>query len=304
MSLRDDALAGLANGRKTLPSKYFYDAQGSRLFEAICDLPEYYLTRTETALLAQIAPDIAAGIADGAALVEFGSGASRKTRLLLDAAPQLGLYVPIDVSPTALRQAVGAIAFDYPGLKIAPLIEDFTSVPALPAQADGLPRTGFFPGSTIGNFPPEEAVAFLRRTRHLLGEGAQLIIGADLAKDPDVLIPAYDDAQGVTAAFNRNLLTRLNREIDGDFDVDAFEHRAIWNARESRIEMHLVSRQSHRVSVAGQTIAFDAGESIHTENSYKYQPNFFARLVERGGWRVTASWTSDPPAFGIFVLTA
>ena len=298
----DDAVAGLTADRKTLPAKYFYDAEGSRLFEAICDLPEYYPTRTETALLRRIAPEIAARILDGAALVEFGSGASTKTRLLLDAMPQLAVYVPIDISPSALDEASDALRRDYPNLIVAPLVDDFTQAVRLPQAAWGRPVTGFFPGSTIGNFPPPEAEAFLRGAHALLGEGAMFVVGVDIAKSPDVLVPAYDDAQGVTAAFNKNVLARINRELGGNFDLDAFDHRAVWNAEESRMEMHLVSRLDQTVQLASHEIRFKAGETIHTENSYKYVPEVFVDLARRAGWTVAARWISDSPSFGVFAL--
>ena len=298
----DDALAGLTAGRKTLPSKYFYDAEGSRLFEAICELPEYYPTRTETALLRRIAPEIAARVMEGAALVEFGSGASTKTRILLDAMPQLAIYVPMDISQSALDEASAAIRRDYPALTVAPLVDDFTRALRLPAAARGRPVTGFFPGSTIGNFAPEDAEDFLRGAHHLLGEGAMFVVGVDIAKSPDVLVPAYDDAQGVTAAFNKNVLARINGELGGDFDLDAFDHRAVWNAEESRMEMHLVSRVDQAAHLAGREIRFKAGETIHTENSYKYTPEMFVELARRAGWKVAARWVSDSPSFGVFAL--
>jgi dimethylhistidine N-methyltransferase len=301
---RSDVLAGLIAARKTLPSKYFYDARGSRLFEAICELPEYYLTRTETALLERIAPDIAASIPPGAALVELGSGASTKTRLLLDAAPQLGYYVPIDISETALALAAEAIADDYPLLKVEPLARDFTEGFELPATVRECPIVGFFPGSTIGNFPPREASALLYRARVTLGDDALFIVGADLAKDPAVLLRAYDDAQGVTAAFNLNLLIRINRELAGTFDLGAFTHRAVWNAAEGRIEMHLESTRDQNVLVGNELVRFARGESIHTENSYKYVPGQFTQLAARAGWRTERFWSSTAPAFGIFLLTA
>ena len=300
----DDVLRGLSAHRKNLPSKYFYDAEGSRLFEAICELPEYYLTRTETALLERVAPDIATSIADDAALVEFGSGASAKTRLLLDASPQIGLYVPIDISAPALSKAGQTIRSRYPNLTVIPLVEDFTRALQLHSTILGRPMVGFFPGSTIGNFQPAEAKAFLRRVRELLGDGALLVIGVDLAKAPDVLVPAYDDAYGVTAAFNLNLLTRINRELGGSLDVDAFEHRAVWNEEESRIEMHLVSSCDQTARIGTRTIVFTKGETIHTENSYKYRPESFTALVERAGWRVKTLWTSDTLSFGVFLLNA
>jgi len=298
----EDVLRGLSAPRKTLPSKYFYDAEGSRLFEAICELPEYYVTRTETALLAGIAPELAGFVADGAALVEFGSGASAKTRLILDASPQIDLYVPIDISEAALSRAAETISADYHGLKVMPLVEDFTRAMRLPSAIRGRPIVGFFPGSTIGNFQPAEAERFLRRVRALLGGRALFIVGADLAKAPEVLLPAYDDADRVTAAFNRNLLVRINRELGGSLDLDAFDHRAVWNEAESRIEMHLVSSRDHTARIGSHTIVFAEGEAIHTESSHKYRPESFEVLVERGGWRVKTAWTSDAPSFGVFLL--
>src|SRR6202171_886179 len=298
----EDVLQGLSAPRKTLPSKYFYDGEGSRLFEAICELPEYYVTRTETALLADIAPELAGFVADGAALVEFGSGASAKTRLILDASPQIDLYVPIDISEAALSRAVETISADYPGLNVMPLVEDFTRAMRLPSVIRNRPIVGFFPGSTIGNFQPAEAERFLRRVRALLGDAALFIVGADLTKAPEVLLPAYDDAHGVTAAFNRNLLARINRELGGSLDLDAFDHRAVWNEAESRVEMHLVSSRDHTARIGSHTIVFTEGEAIHTESSHKYRPELFEALVERGGWRVKTAWTSDAPSFGVFLL--
>jgi dimethylhistidine N-methyltransferase len=251
----DDAVAGLTAERKTLPAKYFYDAEGSRLFEAICELPEYYPTRTETALLRRIAPEIAARVMEGAALVEFGSGASTKTRLLLDAMPQLAVYVPIDISQSALDEASRRDPPRLSGPDRRPAGRRLHPAVRLPAAARGRPVTGFFPGSTIGNFAPAEAEAFLRGAHGLLGEGAMFVVGVDIAKSPDVLVPAYDDAQGVTAAFNKNVLARINSELGGDFDLDAFDHRAVWNAEESRMEMHLVSRIDQTAHLAGRKSA-------------------------------------------------
>ncbi len=299
----EDVVRGLSATRKTLPSKYFYDAEGSRLFEAICELPEYYVTRTETALLADIASELAGFVADGAALVEFGSGASAKTRLILDASPQIELYVPIDISEAALSHAADAIGADYPSLQVIPLVQDFTGVLQLPSPIRTHPLVGFFPGSTIGNFEPAEAEGFLRSVRALLGAGALFVVGADLAKAPDVLVPAYDDADGVTAAFNRNLLARINRELGATLDVDAFDHRAVWNDAQSRIEMHLVSTRDQRTQIGNRTIALAKGEAIHTENSHKYRPEAFQALAERSGWHVNTVWVSDGPAFGVFLLT-
>jgi dimethylhistidine N-methyltransferase len=281
-----DVVEGLSRPRKQLAAKYFYDAEGSRLFEEICDLPEYYPTRTETALMRDKAVEMAAVISEDAALVEFGSGASTKTR----------------ISPDALAQAAEAIGRDYPNLEVAPLVDDFTTAMHLPDAATGRPRTGFFPGSTIGNFRPEEAVGFLKTARQLLGRGAAFLVGIDLVKSPQVLVAAYDDAQGVTAAFNLNLLTRINRELDGDFDLGAFQHRAVWNAQESRMEMHLVSKIDQDVLVAGRSFHFAAGETLHTENSYKFTVERFADLASQAGWRLDRQWVSEEPAFAIVRL--
>ncbi|MBQ1543729.1 MAG: ergothioneine biosynthesis protein EgtB [Caulobacteraceae bacterium] len=297
-----DVLNGLAQPQKTIPAKYFYDDEGSRLFEAITALPEYYPTRQETALLADIADDLAAALSDGAALVEYGSGASTKTQLVLDAAPQVALYVPIDISPDALRQAAQRLADRYPGLQVAPLAADFTRPLHLPPEALKRPRTGFFPGSTIGNFDPEDAVRLLGVIRGQLGEGAQLIVGVDLAKDEATLTAAYDDAQGVTAAFNKNLVVRINRELGGDLDPDAFDHRAVWNAAASRMEMHLVSRRDQTLRVAGKVFAIARGETIHTENSYKFTIERLAQLAGQAGWRLLRHWRSPAPSVAIALL--
>jgi dimethylhistidine N-methyltransferase len=301
-AFRADVIAGLAAARKALPAKWFYDARGSELFEAICALPQYYPTRQESALLEAIAPEIAAHIPAGATLVELGSGASRKTRLLLDAAPQIKTYAPVDISETALSAAARAISRDYPALIVTPRVGDFTAARGLGGAADGAPQVGFFPGSTIGNFAPDAAVALMGRIRGLLGPGAVFIVGVDLAKDEATLTAAYNDDQGVTAEFNLNLLTRINRELDGDFDPSGFAHQAVWNSLEGRVEMHLQARHGHDVHVAGHTFPFVRGETIHTENSYKYSEEGFAELAGRAGWRVAGRWTSPAPAFAIFLL--
>ena len=301
-TFRRDVEVGLASHPKRLSSKYFYDERGSLLFEAICELEEYYPTRQETALLVTAAPEIAKFISPRAALIEFGSGASTKTRLILDAAPQIGAYIPMDISDDALEPAAASIRWAYPDLVVAPLVGDFTQPIHLPSAADGRPRTGFFPGSTIGNFTPTDAVAFLKAARRLLGDGAQFIVGADLVKDERVLVAAYDDARGVTADFNLNLLARINCELDGDIDLTKFAHRAVWNARESRMEMHLVSRIAQTFNVAGRAVEMAAGETIHTENSYKYTLEGFAELADQAGWRIGARWVSPDPAFAVFLL--
>jgi dimethylhistidine N-methyltransferase len=297
-----DVIAGLSASEKTLAPKYFYDAAGSDLFEAICLTPEYYPTRTETALLKQIALEIAADIPGSAVLVEFGSGASDKTRVILDAAPRIAAYVPIDVSKDALEKATAGLALDYPELVVSAVPEDFNSTIELPVAAQGRIKVGFFPGSTIGNLTQDEAVRLLCSARRLLGDDAQFIIGADLVKDEATLLAAYDDAQGVTARFNKNLLLRINRELEGDFDVDAFDHLAIWNAEQSRIEMHLVSRRDQIVNAAKHTFAFRRGERLHTENSRKFTTDSFAHLVARAGWSVNRQWISAAPHFAVFSL--
>ena len=301
-AFRDDVLAGLARSPKSIPPKWFYDARGSELFEAICELPEYYPTRTETALLARIAPQITAALPAGAALIELGSGASAKTRLILDAAPQIGAYAPVDLSTSALEAAAVAIARDYPALTVQPLARDFTQVGELPPDIRARPRVGFFPGSTIGNFDPDEAVRLLAQAHAMLGEDGLFILGADLVKEPAVMVAAYDDAAGVTAAFNKNLLARINRELGGDFDLGAFDHRALWNAVESRMEMHLVSRRDQVAHAAGHAFHFAAGESLHTENSYKFTVEDVTGLARRAGWRLTQRWISPPPAFAVFLF--
>jgi dimethylhistidine N-methyltransferase len=302
-SFRRDVLAALARTPKSISPKWFYDARGSELFEAICDLPEYYPTRTETELLAKIASELAARVPKDAVLIEYGSGASAKTRLLLDAAPQLGAYAPIDISATALEAAAAAIRRDYPALLVEPLARDFTaSGGEAPAVAAGRPRVGFFPGSTIGNFDPDEAVRLLAEAKALMGEQGLFILGADLVKEPAVLTAAYDDAAGVTAAFNKNLLVRINRELGGDFDLAAFDHRAVWNAVDSRIEMHLVSRSAQSVRVGDAAFAFGEGESLHTENSYKFTVEDITGMARRGGWRLIERWIAPPPAFAVFLF--
>jgi dimethylhistidine N-methyltransferase len=297
-----DVIEGLSAPVKQLSPKYFYDEDGSRLFEAICTTPEYYPTRAETALLGRVAAQLAEVIPAGAALVEFGSGASDKTRLLLDAAPQVGLYVPVDICSDALDQATARLHGVYPGLAIAPLLDDFTRALHLPEAARGRPCVGFFPGSTLGNFTAAQAVDFLRSAHALLGRDAAFIIGVDMVKAPAVLEAAYNDAAGVTAAFNKNLLARMNRELQGDFDLARFEHLALWNAEHERMEMHLVSLCDQQVRVAGQTFAFAEGERLHTENSHKFTEGSFTELANLAGWRVTHRWLSDAPQVGLFCL--
>ncbi|MDN7934516.1 L-histidine N(alpha)-methyltransferase [Burkholderia metallica] len=299
-----DVLEGLSRPAKSLPPKYFYDAQGSALFEAICATPEYYPTRMETALLAEIAAQLASEIPDGATLVEFGSGASTKTRIILDTARQIRAYIPIDISPAALEQARQRIVAAYPALDVRPVAGDFTRDMVLPGMHANDSLIGFFPGSTIGKFEPNEAIAFLCTAKKLLGNRAKLIVGVDMVKDTPTLLSAYNDAQGVTARFNLNLLTRINRELGGNFEPGAFAHSAIWNDDLNRIEMHLVSQAHQTIRVWSHDIGFRAGERIHTENSHKYTPNSFESLAISAGWEVTRSWVSAAPRFGVFLLGA
>src|SRR5579863_3843866 len=286
-----DVIAGLTGKPKSLPPKYFYDHAGSALFDRITRLPEYYPTRSELGLLEQHSAEMVSLLPPAAALIEFGSGSSRKARILLGVAANIGAYVPIDISGDFLREDAAKLRRDFPHLAIYPVAADFTAMTELPPELANLPRAGFFPGSTIGNFEPHEAAAFLRRAGGVLGPGGVLIVGVDLAKAPDVLYRAYNDAEGVTAKFNLNLLTRINRELGGNFDLAAFEHHALYNIDKSRIEMHLASTRRQKVRIGDATIDFRAGETIHTENSYKYSVESFRALAHGSGWSSVAVWT-------------
>ena len=297
-----DVWNGLSNEQKTLPCKYFYDREGSRLFDAICELPEYYLTRAETELLRTAAPAIAQSMPKSAALVEFGSGSSVKTRILLDAMKTLSAYVPVDISADHLARVASDIAAAYRRFQVAPVAADFTRAFDLPLQLRDAPLVGFFPGSTIGNFSAPEAREFLSMARRILGPHAFFIIGIDLVKDTETLVAAYDDVAGVTARFNKNLLARINRSLDADFDLSVFSHRAIWNACDERIEMHLVSERDQTVTIAGRRFSFRAGETIHTENSHKYRVDDFAALAAQTGWATLRLWTQPSPAFAVLLL--
>ncbi len=296
------ALAGLSEASKTLPCRFLYDARGSELFEMITAVPEYYPTRTEAAILERCAGPIAAETPRGAVLVEFGSGSSRKTEILLTALDALRAYVPIDVSQSALEEARERLARRFPALAVNPVVGDFRVELTLPGDLASRPRLGFFPGSTIGNFAPDEAAALLRGMAASLGESGRLIIGVDLRKDMARLIPAYNDAAGVTAAFNLNLLVRANRELGADFDLGGFQHRAVFNAAKSRIEMHLVSTRAQAVSLLGRQFAFRPGESIHTENSYKYSIEDFGTLASSAGWTPRHVWTDEQHLFSVHEL--
>jgi dimethylhistidine N-methyltransferase len=299
-----DVLAGLTARPKRLSPKYFYDANGARLFEAITALPEYYPTRCELAILREHAAAIARFVPERAAVIEFGSGSSRKARILLAAAPQAAAYVPVDISTEMLADEAAELRRDHPQLTVLPVETDFTQPFRLPAAVADMPRTGFFPGSTIGNFEPHEASAFLRHAGRVLGPGATLIIGVDLVKDAALLNAAYDDAAGVTAKFNLNLLARINRELDGDFDLDGFSHEAFYNTERRRIEMHLASKKRQKVRVAGRLIDFRAGETIHTENSYKYTIESFGALARGSGWNPMAVWTDADRWFSVQALVS
>lgn len=303
-AFRRDLIEGLSRLQKAVPPKWFYDAEGSRLFEEITRLPEYYPTRQETALLRREADDLAALFGPQAVLVEFGSGASEKTRILLDAAPDLAAYVPLDISKAALDAAAAALRLDYPALRVAPVLGDFETLAALPEALGAGRRIGFFPGSTIGNLEPEQAIRFLREARRMLGDEALFILGVDLVKDPAVLTAAYDDSQGVTAAFNHNLLVRANGELGADFELDAFEHRAVWRPDQSRVEMHLRATRATSVDVAGRRFLFQAGETLHTESSRKFTREMVETMGEAAGWSIRRFDVSDDPAVALATLTA
>ena len=305
--LVDVALSGLSRPRKTLPAKLFYDEEGCRLFYRITELPEYYLTRTERALLPEVAPHVLASLAADAVLVEYGASDEGKAEFLLSpraagGGGAIAAYVPIDVAMPALLRMRARLAVSHPGLAVHPIAGDFMDPVRLPFAVAEMPRLGFFPGSTIGNLDPSEAGRFLALARITLGAESRFLVGADLHKDPSVLLPAYDDSAGVTAAFNRNILVRLNREAGADFNVEAFTHSAVWNADESRIEMHLVSREDQAVRIAGQQILFARGETIHTENSYKYTPARFAAIAGEAGWHVRVMWTDPARLFALYLL--
>lgn len=302
---RAAVLNGLRQPQKALPCKFFYDAEGSRLFERICDLPEYYPTRTESRILERHAGDIARLIGPGARLVEFGSGAGVKIRLLLQALERPAAYVPVDISRLHLLSTASSLAKDFPHLVIAPICADYTQPFALPAQASATPAVtiGFFPGSTIGNFTPDEARLFLINARQLLGPGSSMIVGVDLRKEEALLIRAYDDAAGVTAAFNLNLLRRINRELGGTFQLDQFAHQARWNDALGRMEMHLMSRRAQSVEIGRDRFSFHAGETIHTENSHKYTCEQFQALARAAGYRPRAVWTDAAALFSVHLLS-
>ncbi|MGD8551044.1 MAG: L-histidine N(alpha)-methyltransferase [Methyloceanibacter sp.] len=294
-------LSGLAHTPRSIPSRFLYDEAGSALFEEITKLDEYYPTRTEIALLRANGHEIARCLGATETLVEFGSGSSRKTRLLIDALDSLQTYVPIDVSETFLVEAARGLDADFDNLRVRPVVDDFTKLRDLGDPEVSSPL-GFFSGSTIGNLTHEESVEFLRNAAQLLGPGSAFLIGVDLQKSLDILIPAYDDASGVTASFSLNLLTRINRELEANFDVACFAHRALYNSRQGRIEIYLESLADQTVDLLGQHLSFSAGERIHTENSHKYTVEGFQTLAKRGGWEPVQVWTDADELFSLHLL--
>jgi dimethylhistidine N-methyltransferase len=298
-----DVIGDLSRAPKRLSPKYFYDSTGSELFEQITVLPEYYPTRTELAILRDHSREISAFIPQGAALVEFGAGSTTKVRLLLGEA-RLGAYVPVDISGDFLNAQAETLRADFPGLAVHPVTADFTAPFELPEAVRDMPKVGFFPGSTLGNFEPGEACKFLKSARAILGKGSRMVIGVDLEKDERVLYDAYNDSAGVTARFNLNVLHRINRELGGDFDVGAFIHRAVYNRDRHRIEMHLISKKALTAEVLGNKFSFRPGESIHTENSYKYSMERFTLLARVSGWSLIQSWTDPAGLFSVHALEA
>ena len=291
-AFRADVLAGLSLSQKAIPARWFYDRKGSELFEDITGLPEYYPTRAETAILKTICPELVGAIGEGVAVVEFGSGSSVKTPILLNCI-EPAAYVPIDISGDFLRSSSATLAAQFPGLPVLPVEADFMHPVPLPPQVADMPKLGFFPGSTIGNMEPLAAGTLLRAMRDWLGEGAMLLIGIDRVKDEATLVAAYDDAAGVTAAFNLNLLDRINRELSGTVPVDAFAHEARWNDDAARIEMHLRATRDVEFTVDGRSFTMREGETIHTENSHKYGDRDARLLLRSGGWTPVQQWCGD-----------
>jgi len=300
-SFRDAVLAGLSREPRALPCKYFYDARGSELFEEITKVPEYYLTRTELSIFEEFADDIAEQIGPHARLIELGSGASRKVRILLHALHEPAAYVPVDISREQLREAAGRLAADFPELPVIAVCADYTrpfQLPPMPGPSGK--RVGFFPGSTIGNFEPEMVVRFLRNCAELLGPGGEMLIGADLKKDAAILDAAYNDRAGMNAAFNLNLLERINRELGADLALDQFAHLAFYNEAERRMELYIQSLADQTATIAGRTFGFARGERIHTENSYKYPQDEFRALAARAGFAPVHTWTDKNNLFAVY----
>jgi dimethylhistidine N-methyltransferase len=303
-AFRDDVVAGLSAAGKTLPSRWLYDDRGCELFERITALEEYYPTRTETAILRQHAAEMAELCGPGASLLEYGAGAGVKTEILLGALHSPRAYLPVDIAGDFLDLTAARIRRRFPRLEVQPLVADFTTDFDLPDELPAAGRVGFFPGSTIGNLDAAETAAFLRQMRRHAGRQGAAIIGVDLRKDLSILLPAYDDLEGITAEFNLNLLHRINRELDADFAPDQFRHQARWNEAESAVEMHLVSQCAQTAAVDGQVFHFAPGETIHTESSRKYDPAGFGAAAQRAGWRVEHIWTDPARRFAVFGLKA
>lgn len=296
----DEVIAGLDHSPPQLPPKLFYDAKGSRLFDEITELPEYYLTRTERVILRKNVKEIAEAIGSNAALIEFGSGSSDKTQILLSGLPSLTAYVPIDISGKHLEQTTRRLRERFNGFEILPVIADYSDdvdLPPLPKRTKT--KVVFFPGSTIGNFHPDEAISFLRGMAHIAGPDCGILLGLDLVKDEQTLLHAYNDLSGVTAAFNLNILVRLNREAGANFELENWEHRAVWNAEKSRIEMHLLSTTNQQVTIGHHSWDFETGDFIHTENSYKFTPEALNTLVQRAGLRIQHRWTDEKEWFAV-----
>ncbi len=296
-------MRGLRRAQKSIPPKYFYDAAGSKLFDAVTRQPEYYLTRTEIGILRANRAAIGRHVARGGCLVEYGSGSSRKVRILLDAC-RPAAYVPVDISKEHLAASAQAIFDDYPALSVYPVCADYAAPFDLPPPAQALPRLAFFPGSSIGNFDPAAADGFLTVVAGAVGAGGCLLIGVDAKKDPQVLTRAYNDAAGVTARFNRNLLRHVNAAVGADFDPDGFHHRAIYNADAGRIEMYLDAKRQQVVAIDGEQVAFARGEALHTENSYKYAPEEFVAKAARAGFECVDLWLDRQRYFMVLLLRA
>jgi dimethylhistidine N-methyltransferase len=302
-AFRVDVVNGLAEPIPSIPARWLYDRRGSELFDDITRLPSYYPTRTETALLEEIAPEVAALAGTGGAVVEFGAGSQTKTPLLLKAVHPKA-YVPIDISGEYLKDSAATVDADHARVDVFPVVADFTNEVMLPKQIEGLPRLGFFPGSTIGNFVPRSATDLLRHFRDILGTGAKLLIGMDRIKPVERLIAAYDDPEGVTAEFNLNLLRRINRELDANIPIDAFVHEARWNDMLSRIEMHLCAIRDVEFTIEGRKFGFREGETIHTENSHKYGPRGARLLLLAGGWTPLKEWLAPNDDFAVILAEA
>ncbi len=303
-SFREAVLTGLRKPQKHIPSKFLYDERGSRLFDQICQLDEYYPTRTEISIMKQNVEAMAQAIGSRVRLVEYGSGSSLKTRVLLNHLDDLAAYVPVDISKEHLIESANDLAEDYPSIPVQPVCADYTTAFDLPDPPMTAARTvGYYPGSTIGNFRRADARDFLRHVAEAVGAEGGLLIGVDLKKDIEVLKAAYDDAEGVTAAFNKNLLRRMNRELGATFDLDTFEHRVLWNEERGCIESHLQSRGDQAVTVAGEAFAFEAGETIHTEDSHKYTLDGFAALAAEAGFHVDTVWTDERSYFSVQYCT-